>query len=134
MPSNIEELYMIKGIKEKKVEAYGKDILSILSPYQDKITDANKAHFLNSKPVKKTKPKKVKVKENKTGLIDEEININNDYQNKMEEHYTFGLNSEQLVAYKRAVDGNNLFLTGQAGTGLKFIINILLYNSINFYF
>lgn len=119
MPSNIEELLMIKGIKDKKAEAYGLDILSILSPYQDKITDANKSLFLNSKSIKKTITRKVKVKDIKTELIVKESHVEFDTTqiDKMEEHYTFGLNSEQLVAYKRAVDGNNLFLTGQAGTG-----------------
>lgn len=141
-PRSLEHLALLNGVGRYTLNQYGKKILAIVnehSPPEEDLSEedmvASKSFWLEAKEKKeKKKPKKKKFTEEKetakpkkerkprTPAIpvmsaDESAEIE-----KAEEIHFEDLNEEQRKAAELILEGRNMFITGNAGTGKTFLV------------
>lgn len=139
-PRDKEQLSLLPGIGNVTLFRFGTSILRILDKYKHLQFEANKYNIdpneivetdlfwenakLKKKPKKKTekKPKKSKAASSSLPTLSTE-----EAQQLELISYSFEqLNSEQKVAAKLILSGNNVFLTGNAGTGKSFVLKYII--------
>lgn len=116
-PKNIAELNSIKGIGLKKINKYGIEILNIIYP-EHSLSQDNIDDFIEKNANKK------RLKKSKSPSLAFDINVIQKENIKHE-----NLSDEQKLALHKFKDGENLFITGPAGSGKSYLISEIINES-----
>ena len=129
-PSTLVEFENLSGVGPKTLN-YAESVLEIVRKYPLPLVNPNSPIDSNSildtavwevKPkrvVKKRKPKDENI------IADIEVQMPTS-RTKRKRIYITELSDEQKVAANKAIAGNNLFITGSAGTGKSFLLNYVI--------
>ena len=146
-PTKLEELSMLSGIGPTKLQQYGRMILDIvqqhtrgIDPSDPAVAKENEKQDLSfwelyDKPIAKKKRNTSKKKEGcdadeKTKPRRRRVELMSEYaisQLELPEYISFSdLNSEQQEAAQHILGGNNVFMTGSAGTGKTYLLKYIV--------
>lgn len=142
-PKDLVELSMISGVGPQKLKKYGRTILNIVQAHQndseehnlEALTEINRvsdsdfwATFVKPKPkkAKKAKPEDVEKATQKRKQRIQMLSDSTALEAKWPDIELTDLNSEQQVGAKHILAGNNVFLTGSAGTGKTFLLRFVI--------
>jgi chromosomal replication initiation ATPase DnaA len=142
-PSTLEQLSVLSGVGPKTLQKYGRIVLDMVQKHKhdddhldkDNLEEFNKvsdktfwASYVKPKP-KKAKKAKPGDAEKATAKRRKRIEILSDSalaELKWPDIEFIDLNVEQQDAANHILEGNNVFLTGSAGTGKTFLLRYVI--------
>ncbi len=122
-PLTLKELNAVPGIGPVKLKSFGDNVVRIvrdcIGASATAETDSTTKPNIKQKKVTTLKP--LKLPTPRVSITDEQMSSNDDYFITKRE-----LNHEQQLAASYALGGNNVFITGSAGTGKTFLMKYVI--------
>jgi len=142
-PTNLVELSMISGVGPKTLQKFGRPILDIVQTHRNDSEEQNLeaisasnvvsdsdfwATYVKPKPkkAKKAKPEDLEKATQKRRQKIQMLSDSTALEAKWPEIEFSDLNSEQQEGATHILAGNNVFLTGSAGTGKTFLLRYVI--------